>query len=216
MNKRMIFAGLTLITFSVSVQAINELFKAISENENAKAEELLKAGANPNGDTQLVPLLNAINGGNLEGVKLLLKYGANIHQKGAFKPKARDQSAIDIALNYATNNSVAIIKLLLQNGADANEIVGHDNERPLHAIAHNAANFKPIEIKEITKLLLDHGANVTIREKIQKMTPLELAQDDNNQDFIDAVKEWQEKQIKNKGTRIYNTKSLRNMSFNFK
>jgi hypothetical protein len=98
----------------------------------------------------LTPLINAINNGGKERVKLLLEYGAdpNISMDNGLTP-------LIVSINSCSENT-NITKLLLDYGADLNFIPNsiHMGSPLMQAISYLHVH--------ITKLLLDRGADISL------------------------------------------------------
>ncbi|MBE6410603.1 MAG: hypothetical protein E7034_08435 [Akkermansiaceae bacterium] len=96
----------------------SELLQAIQKNKTQKVFELLSKGVNPNFRFDITPVHAAVNRGNLEVLKALLKAGAN--------PNLRSSTG-STALEYAMTGKHPIdrvyllVSLLLQYGAKADE-----------------------------------------------------------------------------------------------
>lgn len=125
---------------------------------------LLDAGANIDNIYSLsTPLICACHTGNIEMVKLLLKYGANIEAGGyeEYKP-----------LHYACQQChVEIVKILLLYGANINGKTEW-NHYPIHTAAIGG-NI------DIVKLLLESGANKNIKDDNYKR-PIDYAKEIHN------------------------------------
>ncbi|WP_345236261.1 ankyrin repeat domain-containing protein [Hymenobacter saemangeumensis] len=93
------------------------LSKAMLKNDIPAAETLLAGGANPNAPIEIVPgfpttcLITAASNNNIELVKVLLKYKAQVNQPDGFKATA--------LMAAAGKGSKAMVELLLSSGADA-------------------------------------------------------------------------------------------------
>ena len=121
------------------------LYRALSENNTGIARLLLENGANPN-QQQLnndeYAMHYAVKNSSEVQVRMLLEYGANF--KGRF-------SETDTYLNQATlNNDLEMVKLLLESGANPNEL-NKNNLGPL-TVSVRHGNY------ELTGLLLKYGA----------------------------------------------------------
>jgi len=80
------------------------------------------------------------------------------------------------------NNSIRIIlvKALLEHHADVNK-VNNNGDSPLHFAVRMSRD-------DLVVLLLKHGADITIREKREKKTPLELAKNCKNPRILQRLK----------------------------
>lgn len=111
----------TIIDRKAKTSALYELVRYRSPKLNTAIENILKAGANPNiaSGNGSTPLSIYSEARNLDGINLLLKFGADIN--------AGDGSAADgTALHYAVRNSFydahEAIELLISKGANVNSI----------------------------------------------------------------------------------------------
>lgn len=118
------------------------LIAAVRGNDITTA--ILEAGAAPDGTSAFngTALQCAAERGDKATVEVLLKYGANINAK----PSGRGTALIAAV----RNSHFEIAALLLQEGADPNQLDGYKFCSPLSA----APNFATV------KILIDYGANV--------------------------------------------------------
>ena len=77
----------------------------------------------------ITPLIAAVQSGNLESVKVLLKYGADIEGRGDFKYVSKDHPFHSVSFEGCTplfvaavNGNVEILSCLLDSGADLNAV----------------------------------------------------------------------------------------------
>ena len=101
-----------------------ELTRHIANNNLSAAASLLDEGCDINfrDDNYNTPLINAINAGNFDMVKLLLEKGASPNLSGAY-----DQRPLTLAIQ---KHDLKMVELLVKNGADIN-YSDHYNELPL-------------------------------------------------------------------------------------
>jgi len=78
-------------------------------------------------------------------VKILLDSGINVNSR-----VERQRTPLIVA---AINNQVEVAKLLLERGADINQVDGENEESVLHWAAFNASS-------DVAKLLVDFGAGI--------------------------------------------------------
>ena len=155
---------------------------AVSGRHVAVAEVLLDAGADPNviGNYGRTPLVMAIYEDDIEGVRLLLKRGANVNLKprrSDYEPplsaaaaikksdtihSAKSGGAVALGLTVELRNP-EIFKLVLEAGADPNEI-GVFGQTPLIRLAWQRDVPDEILIP-LMELLVKAGARVDHEER---------------------------------------------------
>jgi len=123
---------------------------AANENQKNIVTFLLEKGATPEG------LSESTKNGNLEMVKILLDSGINVNSR-----VERQRTPLIVA---AINNQVEVAKLLLERGADINQVDGENEESVLHWAAFKASS-------DVAKLLVDFGAGIN-RVDPYNRTPL--------------------------------------------
>jgi ankyrin repeat protein len=180
-----------------------ELYYAVSKNDPDKIQSLLDNGANPNEyyhDMENISsssILHVCCGkGHLEAARVLVDRGANILARDkwrmsplihAIMPQfseivefliTREPDVINMCdkygkapLHYAIeSDSVRIVELLLCHGADVN--IGTLNGiTPLMAICSSSGLQNETEM---IRLMLRHGALVTLRDVVAKRTALQV------------------------------------------
>lgn len=136
-----------------------KLMDAVARRDAAAVRELLKAGANPNARDywQDSPLLVAVRLDDPELVQILLDAGALVDVKG------RGYTPLGLA---ARNNNLAILRLLLQAGADPDR-KSDDGDFPIHG-AVRSGHAGAVE------LLLKARADL-LRFDREGLSPLALA-----------------------------------------
>jgi len=128
-----------------------------SENE---VHQLLENGADVNsratfnaGSTyRITPLMNAVVGGNLAVVKLLVKSNADLN--------LQDSNGMTALIHAVIHKNAAIVKHLVESGAN---IDIQDNET-LNALFYAVLDETPSIT--IVKYLVDGGANVNIKDNM--------------------------------------------------
>lgn len=130
------------------------LRRAITNERKEAIKFLLEHGANPNMVDELgTPLLQAIDQGYPDGVRLLLQYGAKVNVKAKYVG-----TPLMLAASKGYQN---IVKMLLDAGANVN-LENKDGETALHKALYAKAKKNKIAI---VKDLLDAGANPNIKDK---------------------------------------------------
>lgn len=119
---------------------------------------LIQHGANINlGHNNYTPLVIACNTKNVALVHFLIKNGANIHAKGEY-----GYDALSIADYDGTEDSLNIIQLLLDHGANINTI-NKDGDTPLILAAKYSNNSATA--LEVVKLLIKNDADINMVNK---------------------------------------------------
>ncbi len=145
----------------------DHLVTALEKNQPEITELFLKAGVNPNtpavlegnryNQIALAPLFQAIWENNPDLVRLLLKHGADSHVRGSLL-----EGPIEAAVMLpATEKTLIIIQLLLDQGANINQLDYYGNTA-LDVVMSRKVQFKNIEseynfLKKIEALLKEHG-----------------------------------------------------------
>jgi serine/threonine-protein phosphatase 6 regulatory ankyrin repeat subunit B len=181
------------------------LFFALKNLNKDIAELLLKNGANPNKKIFILhldfennldclfPLISAVNLNDLNSVKLLLKYEANINEKqvdGSTPLMFAAEAGYEAILNYLIEND-ADINTKRNDGSTAISLASEcGNIKIVENLIENDANlniktnegFTPLMWasqfghKDIVKLFLDKGADSNIESNVpQSSTALLLA-----------------------------------------
>ena len=120
----------------------------------------MNAVSNIEGHT-ITPLIAAVQSGNLESVKVLLKYGADIEGRGDFKYVSKRHPFHSVSFEGCTplfvaagNGNVEILNCLLDSGADLNAVAnteGHTITPLIFAVQNGDL--------DCVKLLLQYGAD---------------------------------------------------------
>lgn len=126
MKKLITSIFLLVITISAIAQNKSEsLYDAVSKNDKAQVEKLIKKGADVNFIKEMgpwmkvSPLIAAVLNKNLDIIKTLIANKADINWKDGFNTSA---------IMYAANSGeMEIVKLLLENGANINDSDGQGN-----------------------------------------------------------------------------------------
>ena len=121
----------------------------------------MNAVSNTEGHT-ITPLIAAVQRGNLESVKVLLKYGADIEGRGDFKYVSKDHPfhgsvSFEVCTPLfvaAVNGSVEILSCLLDSGADLNAVANAEG----HTITPLIVAVQSGHL-DCVKLLLQYGAD---------------------------------------------------------
>ncbi|EAX98942.1 ankyrin repeat protein, putative [Trichomonas vaginalis G3] len=114
-----------------------------------------------------------------EVAELLISYGADVNLCNKYS---------NILIDAITNENKEMVDLLVSNGADVN-FIGDDGHFPLHQAVKVCS-------REIIKLLIEHGANVSAiyKSKGTMKTAIHFAvenliSEDNDKDIISKLKE---------------------------
>ena len=120
----------------------------------------MNAVSNTEGHT-ITPLIAAVQSGNLESVKVLLKYGADIEGRGDFKYVSKDHPFHSVSFEACTplfvaagNGNVEILSCLLDSGADLNAVANAEG----HTITPLIVAVQSGHL-DCVKLLLQYGVD---------------------------------------------------------
>ena len=141
-----------------------EVFEAAKSGDSVLLNEVLKKLDNTERisvlgvDFQYIgesvtPLIVAVRNGNLDCVKVLLKYGADIEERGDFMHNFKCCTPLFIA---ATCGNVEILRFLVENGANVNA-TDDFGLTPLMAAVEN-------QFLDAVTFLIDQGADVNLQD----------------------------------------------------
>lgn len=144
----------------ISPRKTTMLFEAVDENDLQITKLLLEAGANPNTPVphKGPPLFQAISKENPQLVKLLLDHGADIHASGEIQA-----GPIEAAVNLPkSKKALEVVALLIQRGADINQLDSYGNTALDVALSKQAAlsrqGYNNKTLDDIIVLLEKNGA----------------------------------------------------------
>ncbi|MBN9542677.1 MAG: ankyrin repeat domain-containing protein [Alphaproteobacteria bacterium] len=146
-----LFFLLCFSTYGYAGNKANQLITAIQTNNMAHLSNYLETGLNPDmrGEYGITPIMFAVSSKNIEAVRTLLKYSADVN--------ATDIAGVSPLHIAARNGDNNIVKLLLDNGANIN---AQDSYHMTPLMKATAAN------KTATvELLLANGATSASKDK---------------------------------------------------
>jgi uncharacterized protein len=163
---------------------VKGFFTAIQEGNAEVVEKSLQADTNlcnAEDENGLIAIGVAAHYGQLEIVRLLMNYGADINS-------ASNSKVSYIPSNSALHAAIAgkapkeMIEFLLLEGADINSIdsAGYS---PMHIAAFDGD-------EDLVMLLLKFKGDPESRNEINQRSPYEIAQDRGNSGFIKACKSY--------------------------
>jgi ankyrin repeat protein len=131
------------------------LMYACNNNDKKLVEELLKKGADVNIGSDFYPIHISVLNNNIEILKILIKYDADIDIKSE-----TGSTPLNMACSYG---KLDIVRELLKNGADVNEKDKYGYS-PLYNLCLNNIIMKPIN--NSFRGLIDHTNDVEIVEEL--------------------------------------------------
>ena len=143
------------------------------------------------GDQNTTPLIIAARNGNLEAVKVLLKYSANIESRGTVKIDDQVIEGASPLWAAAAKGHLDVVRLLVKSGAEVDGKT-KTSSTPLRATAFDGR-------LDIVTYLVEHGADVNARNNFRN-TPLMVACYNGHRDVVvylikmKAIMDLQDKQ----------------------
>ncbi|BCB03461.1 ankyrin repeat domain-containing protein [Bacillus sp. KH172YL63] len=165
-------------------------FKAIETGDKVQVEQILRNDpnlCNAENEHGLTALGVAAHYGHLDVVELLLNFGADIHAVSRSK-LTYIPSNTALHAGVAGKASKEVVEFLLKNGAKVNK-TDSSGYTPLHIAAFDAG-------AEITSLLLTHGDGEGILSAGDQRSPLDIARERDNKEFIKAYEEFEKREAK--------------------
>lgn len=159
---------LNIVIFNIKCDLNDDLATAIWTKNFELARDLIAQGADINFkySSGWTPLHVNVQYGFKDRVKLLLKLGASVNIKDDHGKTPLYLTANHVSMDEA--NDLENLKLLINHAAEVNS-PDSDGRTPLHAAAYFGR-------KELTKLLLELGADVSIKDN-NEQTAADLASD---------------------------------------
>ena len=166
---------------------VNEVFLSLESNDVQSLKKSLTFNpslSNAENEQGLTPLGFAAHLGNIDSVKTLLDFHADInavsHSKVTYIPS---NTALHAAI--AGSRNLKVIELLLENGAETN-IFDSNGHTALHTAAFHDDNL------QLINLLIKHGASVDAKIDGGK-TAIELAIEQKNNEVVEQLKQFMDR-----------------------
>ncbi len=134
------------------------LMYAVQNGNHELAKLILDSGVNPNGDSDNIPLMSAVESGHINIVELLVEYIADVNIK--------DKNEITPLILCADKNFIGIAGCLVANGADINA-----KDKDGHTALMHAASKDNLDM---VRLFVENGADHTA-ENSQNKSALDFA-----------------------------------------
>jgi len=166
---------------------VKEIFQSLESNDVQSLKKELTSNpslSNAENEQGLTPLGFAAHLGNIDFVKTLLDFHADInavsHSKVTYIPS---NTALHAAI--AGSRNFEVIELLLENGAETN-IFDSNGHTALHTAAFHNDNT------QLINLLIKHGASVDAKINGGK-TAMELAIEQKNNEVAEQLKQFMDR-----------------------
>jgi cytohesin len=145
-----------------------ELVRASQQGDLATVRKLVESGVD----------VNSTDG---HGMGPLLTFTPSVLEfllsKGADPNRQMNQNGAPVLVGVAYMNNVECVQLLLEGGADANAVMKHTGETPLHSsLAKSGDDVQAADRHAVVKLLIDRGADPN-RRTIPGVTTLAFWRD---------------------------------------
>lgn len=177
----LLFLDTEAVEINYYIPWFGDILSEVAKRDNFEWTKLcLSRGANPNENLvdEHTSLLAAVAElASVEMAALLIEHGAHVKGSGAIV-MAAEEGKLDM------------VKLLLDKGADINEIGIEHPTDPRYKEDMGSALHRAVvgEHEEVVKFLMDNGADVNLKD-VMGRTPLALAQGKNNTAIVALLKE---------------------------
>ncbi len=133
------------------------MFQAIAQEDNETVKNLIYAGFNVNtkDGNDYTALHVAVEHGNIEIVRLLLKKGANVNAKTNYKKTPI--LMLEESFDDEESSTIEILRLLISKGAEVNAQT--EEKETVLMMACDGEDFKAV------KILLEAGANPNLKDE---------------------------------------------------
>lgn len=194
-NKKKVIDWLLSNNVELNNKEYPAILMACSSCSSKVVKLLIDNGADVNAKHRIgsSAMSDALYGKNYDAVSLLIERGYDIKRDGTSLRQAvsdRQYKAIAIFLNHGVN----------VNFCKPNMVYPY-NPTPVHVAAENN-DFKTV------KLLVEHGADVTIKDKYGER-PYHCAEKNKNEEMIQFIKSLEPKQWHNEEQRLIDLKSYK-------
>ena len=142
---------------------LTDLLKRLKPEQSKTALET----KTKDGSHFVTPLIIAAHNGNLNSVKILLRYGADIEARGTLKIDDEVIEGCTPLWAAAASGRLDVVKLLIERNADVDSRTS-SGSTPLRVAAHEGH-------LDIVRCLFESGADVNVRSNHNGSTPLIVA-----------------------------------------
>jgi hypothetical protein len=190
---------------------------AVAQGKFEAAKDLLKKGADIQwcdpASNRKTPLVKAVMSGRLDAVKFLIENGADINHpdgsgrypvyfccignnvellkfvlaKGGDKDVNRGPFPMLVSLCNHGQAPAEFIPIIIKAGVSPDEIGSERKVTPLIAAIQLDPNRKPEVARSYVKALIENKADVNLKDKKEKMTPLQWAKKRGDPEIIDML-----------------------------
>jgi len=175
-------------TLILNTSNLSPIMVAVYKDDIKKIKNLIKSGVDPNVKDEYgrTPLHEAAAVGNVNAVRTLISYGAdvNIKSSGRIQP-------VPILVQAATNAHFEVVKFLLESGADPQ---AHDNDglTALFWAACIRQGVRPVEETraKIIKILVEYGCDINAKQLSSSRTALDAARSVGNNQLAKIIQEY--------------------------
>lgn len=175
-------------TLILKSSEISPILVAVYKDDIKKIKSLMESGIDPNAKDEYgrTPLHAAAAVGNVNAVRTLIAYGADINIKSTGRVQA-----VPILIQAATNAHFDVVKILLESGANP-KVQDNAGLTALFWAACIRQSVRPAEEMraKVIKILVEYGCDINAKEWSSGRTALDAARSVGNNQLVKIIQEY--------------------------